>query len=58
MDDLTITVKVKKDYSIEYIQWLEQSFDKALIPMGYSRSGTDKFTEKVVIKYRSFSELL
>ena len=57
MDDLVVTVKTRGDYSSEYTQWLEESFDKALIPMGYSRSGTDKLTDKVVLKYRQFANL-
>jgi hypothetical protein len=49
---------VQGEYSIEYIHWFEKQMDAALIPMGYSRVGTEKSDDKIEFRYYQFAVAL
>ncbi len=51
--EVTINHSCPEDISIEFVQQIEQSVDKALSPLGFERSTTEK-SDKVIAVYYHF----
>jgi hypothetical protein len=54
-DDLIVTIPNGSNYHIDLIHQIEQAVDKALIPLGFARTGTSH-GEEVKIKYYQFGK--
>lgn len=56
--DIVVTINhTLEEYDIEFIQQIERHIDKALAPLGFTRSGTTK-AEKTELVYWQFGAAL
>lgn len=51
--DLFVTIPNGNNYHLDLIHQIEQAIDKALIPLGFARTGTSH-GENVIIEYYRF----
>lgn len=50
-----IVIEGLNEYSIEFIQEIEKVVDAALLQVGFSRTGTEKYDELICMKYWQFA---
>lgn len=58
-DDLCVIIRQPiEEFGVERCQQIEEHLDDALIPLGFSRTGSEKTENQIYIRFRCFAVAL